>query len=234
MKALFIFLVFLLPSTLLIGQTLQNVVDNGNTTNSAVRFVGRTDFGEEYDPAQYGCIQIVRPVSQGNKFHLSFIRHGNMVYGMGLLNNSNLFGIQPGSNNAGDQGIFMTTDGKVSIGTIDSKGYKLAVAGNVIAESVKVKLNGTWPDFVFNKQYLLPTLKETEAHIKEKGHLPGIPSAADVKANGIDLGEMNAKLLQKIEELTLHLIEMKKENEQFKKKFLEQDQLIEQIKGARN
>ncbi len=108
----------------------------------------------------------------------------------------------------------ITSVGNVGIGTADTKGYKLAVAGNVIAESMKVKLQGTWPDFVFAKSYKLPTLQETEAHIKEKGHLPGIPSAEEVKDKGIDLGDMNARLLQKIEELTLHLIEMKKENDQ--------------------
>ncbi|ACU03284.1 hypothetical protein [Pedobacter heparinus] len=98
----------------------------------------------------------------------------------------------------------------VGIGTKDTKGYKLAVAGNMIAESVKVQLQGSWPDYVFTKDYPLPTLQQTEQHIKEKGHLPGIPSAEEVKANGIDLGEMNAKLLQKIEELTLHLIAQNK------------------------
>lgn len=88
---------------------------------------------------------------------------------------------------------------------------------NMIAESVKVKLQGTWPDYVFAKNYKLPSLKETEKHIKEKGHLPGIPVATEAKDNGIDLGNMNAKLLQKIEELTLHLIEMKKEIEKQQK-----------------
>jgi hypothetical protein len=106
--------------------------------------------------------------------------------------------------------------GNVGVGTTDTKGYKLAVAGSMIAESVKVKLQGTWPDFVFAKDYVLPTLQETEKHIREKGHLPGIPSAAEVEKNGIELGDMNKKLLQKIEELTLYLIEMKKENEEIK------------------
>lgn len=100
--------------------------------------------------------------------------------------------------------------GDLGIGTLDTKGYKLAVAGNMIAESVKVSLQGTWPDFVFTRDYKLPPLKETEKHIKEKGYLPGIPSQAEVKTNGIDLGEMNTKLLQKIEELTLHLIQQDK------------------------
>ncbi|MNY43726.1 hypothetical protein D3C86_1787050 [compost metagenome] len=94
----------------------------------------------------------------------------------------------------------------------------------MIAESVKVKLQANWPDYVFTKDHQLPTLQETEKHIKDKGHLPGIPSAAEVKANGIDLGEMNAKLLQKIEELTLHLIE--KDNAlKLQKDMLSQQQL---------
>ena len=100
--------------------------------------------------------------------------------------------------------------GNMGIGTQDTRGYKLAVSGNMIAESVKVQLRSAWPDYVFANDYTLPSLKETEKHIKEKGHLPGIPSAAEVKNNGIDLGEMNAKLLEKIEELTLHLIQKDK------------------------
>ena len=115
-----------------------------------------------------------------------------------------------GSGYANPSLVFLP-NGNIGVGTTDPKGYKLAVAGNMIAESVKVKLQVTWPDFVFSRSYRLPTLSETEAYFKEKGHLPGIPSAADVKANGIDLGEMNAKLLQKIEELTLHLIEQDKQ-----------------------
>ena len=100
-------------------------------------------------------------------------------------------------------------NGNVGIGTTDPKDYKLAVNGKIRAQEIKVE-TANWPDFVFAKDYKLPTFQETENHIKENGHLPGIPSAAEVKANGIDLGEMNAKLLQKIEELTLHAIEQNK------------------------
>lgn len=103
-------------------------------------------------------------------------------------------------------------NGNVGIGTANPVA-KLSVAGNILAEEVKVKLQADWPDYVFTPSYNLPSLKETEQHIKEKGHLPGIPSAEEVKNNGVDLGDMNARLLQKIEELTLHLIELKKENE---------------------
>jgi hypothetical protein len=119
-------------------------------------------------------------------------------------------------------------DGNIGIGTNDPRGYKLAVNGKIRAQEIKVEAS-PWPDYVFNKDYNLPTLQATEKHIKEKGHLPGIPSATEVKANGIDLGEMNAKLLQKIEELTLHLIDKDKEITILKGQVQQQDAKINQI-----
>ncbi|NQX41310.1 hypothetical protein SAMN05421820_107148 [Pedobacter steynii] len=110
-------------------------------------------------------------------------------------------------------GTFNFFGASVGIGTQDTNGYKLAVKGGIIAESVKVQILPAWPDYVFAKSYQLSDLSDTERFIKENGHLPGIPSASEVKANGIDLGEMNAKLLQKIEELTLHLIQKEKQNQ---------------------
>ena len=97
--------------------------------------------------------------------------------------------------------------GKLGIGTTNMPGnHKLYVDGSAVMEEVKVALSENWADFVFEKDYPLPTLTEVEAHIKENGHLKDIPSEAEVKANGINLGEMDAKLLQKIEELTLYTI----------------------------
>ncbi len=101
------------------------------------------------------------------------------------------------------------------IGTTDTKGFKLGVKGKIAAEEVKVASHNNWPDFVFDKEYALPTLKEVESHIKEKGHLKDIPSAKEVAENGIFLGEMNAKLLQKIEELTLYTIAQEKKIKTF-------------------
>lgn len=86
-------------------------------------------------------------------------------------------------------------------------GYTMAVKGKFITEEIKVQLFANWPDFVFKKEYNLPPLKEVENYINENGHLQNIPSANEVSENGILLGEMNAKLLQKIEELTLYIIQ---------------------------
>ncbi|MFN0214820.1 MAG: hypothetical protein ACKVT2_11240 [Saprospiraceae bacterium] len=91
-------------------------------------------------------------------------------------------------------------------------GYKLAVGGKVICEELKVQLKSAWPDYVFGKGYKLPTLEEVERHIKAENHLPGMPSACEVEENGISVGEMQTKMMEKIEELTLYLIELKKDN----------------------
>jgi len=112
------------------------------------------------------------------------------------------------------------TDSHVTIGTssytdgLDT--YMLSVNGKVRAESVKVYTG--WADFVFEKDYDLPTLEEVEEHINTHGHLKDIPSAKEVEENGIELGEMNKLLLQKIEELTLYTIQLKKEMELIKSK----------------
>ncbi len=104
--------------------------------------------------------------------------------------------------------------GNVGIGT-NAPDAKLTVKGTIHTQEVKVDLNGSVaPDFVFEEDYALPALAETEAYIKSNKHLPGIPSAAEMEENGIDLKEMNLKLLQKVEELTLHLIEQEKKNEE--------------------
>ncbi len=291
------FFLFLFRSVLL-GQTLQTVTNNGNSTTTPVIFSGHADFGDAYDPVVYGALQIARPANQGNTFHLSFIRNGSMVYGMGFLNNSDIFGIQPGGSNENQNGFFLSTSGNVGIGTnnpdqkltvrggigfdyissdkklyapadgvlewmthnsagehafaVSHQGNKviylntsgssyfnggnvgigtttptemLSVNGRIRSREVKVE-NLNWPDYVFAKDYEMPSLSDTEKQIKDLGHLPGIPSASEVKANGIDLGEMNAKLLQKVEELTLYLIEMKKENEIQNQKFSEQIRML--------
>ena len=88
--------------------------------------------------------------------------------------------------------------------------------GLLQAKEVKVTLTG-WPDYVFGEEYKMMSLNETERYIKENGHLPGVPSARELEDEGLSLGEMNARLMQKVEELTLHVIELQKQIDELRK-----------------
>jgi len=109
--------------------------------------------------------------------------------------------------------------------------HKLAVEGSIGAREIKVEANG-WSDFVFENTYQLPSLKEVENHIQQKGHLKDIPSAKEVEENGIFLGQMDAKLLQKIEELTLYTIQQQKEIKYLSKKLNELEQKLDKVEKS--
>ncbi|MBB6499792.1 hypothetical protein [Pedobacter cryoconitis] len=118
----------------------------------------------------------------------------------------------------GSRRLTILSNGNVGIGTDDqvnfnlaTANYKLAVAGKFIAEEVNVKLKSTWPDYVFKPSYNLLPIAEVKSYIDQNQHLPGMPSAQDVGQNGLNLGEMNRLLVQKVEELTLYLIAKDKE-----------------------
>ncbi|WP_418498948.1 hypothetical protein [Flagellimonas sp.] len=120
-------------------------------------------------------------------------------------------------------------NGDVGIGTA-TPDAKLAVKGNIHAEEVKVDLSVPGPDYVFKEGYDLKSLEEVQNHIKEHGHLPNIPSAKEMEANGIQLGEMNMKLLEKIEELTLYTLSQEKKLIKVNEKMEQQNKEIETLK----
>ncbi|ATL47511.1 hypothetical protein COR50_10210 [Chitinophaga caeni] len=116
-------------------------------------------------------------------------------------------------------------NGNVGIGT-NSPQSLLSVNGTITAKKVKV-LSGGWSDFVFEPGYRFPSLYELEQYIQKHQHLPGIPSATEVAKDGIDVADINKKLLQKVEEISLYLIEhqkeidaLKEENQRLKKEVL--------------
>lgn len=117
----------------------------------------------------------------------------------------------------------------MSIGTTKTNGSMLAVAGKISAEEVEVSLSTTWPDFVFSTSYELNTLAQVEEYINKHSHLPNVPSAEEVAEKGINIAEMDAILLQKIEELTLYTIAQQKQIDEQKKLIEEQSKLVEAL-----
>jgi hypothetical protein len=117
-------------------------------------------------------------------------------------------------------------------GTMNSD---LAVNGTVSAQKMLIAQTGRWPDYVFSKQYQLPSLTEVENYINQNSHLPGIPAAAEVEKKGLDVAGNQAALLKKIEELTLYIIEqektIQKQNDQFKELKQEMTELKALIKN---
>lgn len=116
-------------------------------------------------------------------------------------------------------GFGTLTNFPTTAGSVNVSGYNLFVGGGILTEEIRVNLrNGSslWADYVFHKDYALKSLPEVEKFIADNGHLPNVPSAKEVKENGIELGEMAKIQQEKIEELTLYLIEQNKAIEELK------------------
>ena len=130
----------------------------------------------------------------------------------------------------------LTNDGKATIGgatttCADCSGYRLFVRDGIRTEKVKVDIAGAngWADYVFKSDYRLKSLEEVDRYIQENGHLPNIPSANEIVQNGLDLGAMDAKLLEKIEELTIYSIDLNEKNKVLTDELVQQKELTKQL-----
>lgn len=148
-------------------------------------------------------------------FNKSDNTQGNFI-GQYDTNNFGIFG--PGASGSW-KFLVDGNDGVVRIGTFQkATGYLVNIGGKLIAEEVRVQLQSTWPDYVFKNEYHLMPLAELEHYIHTNNHLPGFEKAEVVEKEGTDLGETQRKLVEKVEELTLYVIELKKEIDQLKNK----------------
>jgi hypothetical protein len=121
-------------------------------------------------------------------------------------------------------------NGSVGIGTTNPGTFKLAVEGKIGAREVQVTATTPWPDYVFTNEYKLITIDSLNNYLQKVGHLPNMPSAKEVEENGgIELGKMNTRLLEKVEELTLYIIQLKKENDGMKKGNQAMNEKIEEL-----
>ena len=200
------------------------------------------------DQAIDGSLGVTQNINAGGNIKLSngeltYVYNDNFIYDQKSIGNYAIKWVvdswQPGAPTLWQSGhagikfftatqcrLAITATGNIGIGVINPQN-KLDVAGTIRATEVKVEAG--WADFVFDKDYKLPTLQDVENHINTHKHLPDIPSEKEVKENGVSLGEMQAKLLQKIEELTLYVIDLKKENEEQEKKMNEQNNKITEL-----
>ncbi|MFL9485706.1 hypothetical protein ACI6Q2_23185 [Chitinophagaceae bacterium LWZ2-11] len=143
---------------------------------------------------------------------------GTSIQPVKIYNSSLLVGYGSGGNDIGTGNLFVQNN--VGIGTTTPGSYKLAVEGKIGARKIVVTQAPNWPDYVFDSSYTLTPLAQIEQFIKDNKHLPDVPSAKEVAEKGLDVGDNQAVLLKKIEELTLYMIQQNKTIEELKNEVL--------------
>jgi len=181
---------------------------------------GRVGVNTNITPAQLNIVGTNETVNINGSNPYLQINNGGALTGYIRANGSNF---QVATNAENDNGklefrtngssrMWIDASGNVSVGGSGkvATGYLLSVVGKVMAEEVRVELNGTWPDYVFSKDYKLMALNNLKQYVKENNHLPEVPAAEEMK-DGIEVGKMNKMLMQKVEELTLYVIQLNEE-----------------------
>lgn len=239
-----IYLLFILASTNVFAQTWNTTGNAG--TNSTTNFLGTTD-NKDLILKTNGLERLKFSSTGSVFFNLSTLPGSDGIdivsNTQNLVAGTDIVWIKSSHTQVNDIGLLTLSNaiiwqnpvfsarenGKIFIGTTasnyttpncsDCNNYRLFVKDGIRTEKVKVDVASTngWADYVFKNDYILPTLGEVEKHIKENGHLPNIPSAEEIMKDGLNLGEMEAKLLQKIEELTLYTIDQNKQIQELQK-----------------
>jgi len=186
-----------------------NELHGGNAT--AIKIVSNLDGPQ----SSYGTLVTATNGGSGNTYgHYATVS----TQGTGTA-----FAFRGIANNDKDWAFYGTGNsyfsGDVRVGTTSDPytgQYKLIVNGRILSEEVRVQNSDDWPDYVFKEGYKLKTLSEVESYIEKYQHLPNIPPAAVVEREGIALGDMQIRLMEKVEELTLYLIAQQKEIDNLK------------------
>ena len=181
-----------------------HVVDhNILISHSSVRAPGVTNgailFGDETSPdCTHGAWGIEYVDSQNEGYGLNFFKPWSTC-----------------NTNHGNYKLFLADNGNIGIGTNNPQA-KLSVDGNICAKEVRVSLSGSpcWPDYVFAQDYDLMKISDLRSYVQQNRHLPGVPSAAEVEENGVELGATTEILLQKIEEMTLYILQLEERVQQ--------------------
>jgi hypothetical protein len=172
-----------------------------------------------HDPENRNATVYITPetTGSGDTSTVFFAEDHDATFGMywmydGNGNHMELWG-KNGTLNSGPHLQVKRDNGDVAIGTDFASGYKLSVAGKVMCEELRVNLKADWPDYVFSEEYQLMLLNQLENYISINGHLPNIPPASNIEKSGLEVGETQRLMMEKIEELTLYIIEQQKQIE---------------------
>lgn len=175
-----------------------------------------------HDDVSENCMVYVTPATttSGDSSALFLAEDHDGSFGMywlydGAGNHMELWGKSNGIN-VGPHLLVERASGNVAFGDTFATGYKLSVEGKIICTELRVNLVADWPDFVFSDGYKLMPMKDLRHFIGKNGHLPGIPSAEKVESSGMDVGEMQKLMMQKIEELTLYILQLEAEIDSLK------------------
>lgn len=194
-------------------------IGNDNT-NDGIKRTGGIAIGEGmYAPTGWairakGEIEFASPYSGVLGTYLYYGGIGSTSKHYMSIGSDGKFIIRAGLNAERNWNMVVQGNGNVGIG-VDNPNEKLSVNGTIKAKEIIVTNTG-WADYVFEDNYDLKPLNEVAKYIEENKHLPGIPTTKEVEENGVSVGEMQAKLLEKVEELTLYMIDLKKENQELK------------------
>ncbi len=172
-----------------------------------------------HEPVRDTALLVMSPASSNQDSRIMLAEGPGGAVGMilhydGGLNQFHIIGADNGGEL--DPAMRVKRTGEIALGQSFATGYKLSVDGKIMCEELQVMLEADWPDYVFESDYDLRPLSEVREYIDEHGHLPDVPAASEIEESGVPVGEMQRILLQKIEELTLYVIELSEENEELK------------------
>ena len=198
----------------------------GNTTG---RFIVRTDGSDRFTVNNNGNATLGTP-SEGGLLTVDGVYTGIVMKTGGLTRMTMVAaGLNPEITGSGsgvfrirnnNDGMYLYSNGQISIGGggAVASGYTVSVEGKLIATTVTSLPFGSWPDYVFEKDYTLRTLPELKEFIQTYKHLPNVPSAAEIEKEGVKLAEISKAMIEKIEELTLYILRQQEQIDELKKK----------------